>query len=63
MGWAGGSEVASKLWALVRDDLPEDKRSTIARKFIRVFEDQDCDTMYEAVALKRDARRPRAKSR
>lgn len=58
MGWAGGSEVASDVWKLVRPHIPAAKRRAVAKKLIKVFENQDCDTMEEAELLWKDAGMP-----
>lgn len=55
MGWAGGSEIATNLWKLVRRDVPVKKRKKVARKFIEEFENNDCDTMGECEQLVKDA--------
>ena len=55
MGWCNGSELAQAVWALVRQYIPLDVRPAIAREVIDRFEDEDCDTMYEAEVLMKDA--------
>ena len=55
MGWASGSEIASKLWNMVREHIPDSDRKKVAKKFIRVFQRYDCDTMREAIVLWKDA--------
>ena len=54
MGWTNGSQLAEDAWKLVRNFIPEKSREEIAYKFIHLFEDEDCDTMDEAVTLQRD---------
>lgn len=55
MGWAGGSELATELWDLVREYIPASKKKKIARKFVDAFENEDCDTMGECEDLLEDA--------
>lgn len=55
MGWASGSELAEDCWELVRQFVPENKKKAIARKFIKLFEQQDCDTMESGMTLCKDA--------
>lgn len=56
MGWAGGSELAERLWLLVREHIEsDDDRRKIALEFIDAFEDEDCDTIDEAENLCADA--------
>jgi hypothetical protein len=58
MGWASGSGVAADVWSAVRRHIPEEKRQTVAKKIIRIFENEDCDTIDEAEQLCRDAGMP-----
>jgi hypothetical protein len=51
MGWAGGSIIAERIWDMVRPHIPEKERETIARKFIDIFEQEDCDSMDECEQL------------
>jgi hypothetical protein len=51
MGWSGGSEIAAEVWDLVKDFIPPKKRKRVAKQIVSLFEDQDCDTMYEAEDL------------
>lgn len=55
MGWAGGSILAKDLWSLVRYYIPVSERKLVARQFVEFFEKEDCDTIYEAQDLVRDA--------
>ena len=57
MGWASGSELAAGVWDAVRDSIPKKKRKAIALEIIDLFENHDCDTMYEADTLCEDAGR------
>jgi hypothetical protein len=56
MGWASGSILAEDIWSLVSKYIPKKDKKKIARKFIDLFEDQDCDTMDEAESLVKDAK-------
>lgn len=51
MGWSGGSEIASEVWDIVKEFIPKKKRKVIAKQIVNLFEDNDCDTMYEAEEL------------
>jgi len=55
MGWASGSEIAEKVWKVVSKVIPEKDKKRIARKLITIFENADCDTMYECKDLIRCA--------
>ena len=55
MGWASGSEIADKVWKLVSKFVPEKKKKGVARKLVSIFEEADCDTMYECEQLMCDA--------
>lgn len=55
MGWASGSQLAEDVWTLFAQHLPEDKKQEIARKLVRMFESEDCDTMSEAEELMKAA--------
>lgn len=57
MGWCQGSEIASGVWAMVREYIPPVRRREIARKIIDLFENSDCDTIDEAETLCSDAGR------
>jgi len=57
MGWASGSSLAGELWGAVRPLIAKDKRKKAAGKIIDLFEDYDCDTMYEVEPLIKDAGR------
>lgn len=47
--------MATKIWSLVREFVPARKRKRIAKELVDIFEQQDCDTMYEAEQLMKDA--------
>jgi hypothetical protein len=51
MGWSRGSEIAAEVWDLVKEFVPPKKRKSIAKQIVDLFEDNDCDTMYEAEDL------------
>ena len=51
MGWCSGSELASEVWDLFVDYVPADKKEVVAHKLVRMFEEMDCDTMYECDEL------------
>jgi hypothetical protein len=51
MGWSRGSEIAAEVWDLVKEFVPTKKRKSIAKQIVDLFEDNDCDTMYEAEDL------------
>lgn len=55
MGWASGSELAELTWAAVREHIPTEKREKIAREFIELYEDMDCDTIDECEQLVKDS--------
>jgi len=55
MGWASGSSLAENLWDLVREHIPEKKRTKVAQAFIDEFESMDCDTIMECETLCLDA--------
>lgn len=55
MGWASGSAIAESVWDSVRKYIPKAKRQKVAREIVDVFESEDCDTMYEAERLMKDA--------
>lgn len=57
MGWSQGSEIATKIWESVEDELPPAQRQRFARKLISIFEDYDCDTMGECDEIRLAARR------
>ena len=50
MGWAKGSDIFCTVWSEVREHIPEDKREEVVGKIIDVFEDNDCDIMYECTS-------------
>lgn len=47
MGWSGGSEMMEQIIAVLRPELGDKARERIYPKLIRIFEDQDCDTLCE----------------
>lgn len=51
MGWAGGSEMAADIWDLIEPLTNTSNRKKIAKKLIDIFENQDCDTIYECEEL------------
>jgi len=55
MGWASGSRLAEDIWDAVRPELHPNKRRTIAKRIIDLFESEDCDTMQECSKLCKDA--------
>lgn len=57
MGWASGSEVAEDIWGLVRPLTTKENRKYVAKKMIGIFENHDCDTIYECEQLYKDAGR------
>lgn len=55
MGWSGGSELAFNIWKLVRPMTTSANRKKTAKKIVDLFENEDCDTMYECEELMKDA--------
>lgn len=56
MGWASGSELAEEIWKMMRPlTMPGKERKKCAKKLVDLFEDMDCDTMYECEQLCEDA--------
>jgi hypothetical protein len=55
MGWASGSELAEDVWEAVRPYVVEEHRRDLAREIMSLFEDHDCDTLYECDLLVADA--------
>lgn len=55
MGWSGGSILAEQIWDLVRPYISADDRKKIAKKMVKLFESEDCDTIYECEQLMLDA--------
>ena len=50
MGWNVGSELADEVWELFlkyNKYMPESSREKLAFELVDMFEDFDCDTMYE----------------
>jgi len=48
-------ELAEAAWELVRDWLPRHQRPSVAKQFIELFEENDCNTMDEAEQLMADS--------
>ena len=48
MGWAGGAQLADELWDTVKKLIPKDKRAEVAEKWIKIFVNEDCDTLCES---------------
>jgi hypothetical protein len=56
MGWASGSSLAIELWDDIRCHIASGQdRREVSRKFIKHFQDHDCDTMGECEQLVNDA--------
>lgn len=55
MGWASGSILAENIWKLFRKYVPAQSRKRVAKRLVRIFEMEDCDTMDEAERLMKDA--------
>lgn len=51
MGWCSGSIMANDVWNIVREHVPEDKRSELARKIIEVFRGGDADCWDPGMAI------------
>lgn len=51
MGWASGSDLLTRVWAEVRESIPdkEDARQIHLANLMAVFADEDCDTLAEVV--------------
>ena len=51
MGWAGGSSLLTRVWAEVRESIPdvEDRRTIHLANLMAIFADDDCDTLSEVV--------------
>ena len=45
MGWCGGAQLAQDVWLLVRAYVPKAKRKLVADKIVRLFENEDADTL------------------
>jgi hypothetical protein len=58
MGWASGSQLAEDVWRVVRPLISVKKRKKAAASIISLFEDHDCDTLYEAEELVADSGLP-----
>lgn len=58
MGWASGSVLADEIWSIVRPLIPTRKRKEVAASIVGLFEDHDCDTLYEAELLVADSGLP-----
>lgn len=46
-GWASGSELADKVWDLFKCFVPKTEKVRVATSLAELFEDYDCDTLYE----------------
>ena len=51
MGWASGSAIAEAVWATVSPFIPVKHHEKVAKELVELFENEDCDTMYEAEEL------------
>lgn len=49
MGWGSGAELADKLWRSIYDRLPDCYKKEIAREWVHIFEQEDCDQMLETI--------------
>jgi hypothetical protein len=49
MGWASGSALLARIWARMRDRIPEDKRVDELAELMFVFGGEDCDTLDEVI--------------
>lgn len=50
MSWSNGSQIFSEIIHSLRDSVPEfETRLEIYKQLIQVFEDNDCDTLYECM--------------
>ena len=47
MGCSSGTQIAEDLWNLVGKYITDNKKKRVARKFIAIFENADCDTIDE----------------
>jgi len=47
MGWAGGGELLDSVAKLVMPKIETKLRKGVAQKLICLFENYDCDTIYE----------------
>lgn len=47
MGWASGSRILEGVAETVMPLIPKQKRKEVAKKLIAIFENEDCDTIYE----------------
>lgn len=54
MGWSSGSELAEEVWDMFRGLIRKDKKK-YAKRLIELFENMDCDTIYECEQLCKDA--------
>lgn len=59
MGWASGSELLDGVAKAVMPMIDKPFRGVIAGKLIELFEDADCDTIYECTQpdIKREYKR------
>lgn len=51
MGWASGSAIAEAVWDIVSPFIPVKHHEKVAKELVTLFENEDCDTMYEAEEL------------
>lgn len=49
MSWKSGMDVAEPIVQVMREHVPAEARRTVYDVLIRVFEDNDCDTLYHLV--------------
>jgi hypothetical protein len=50
MGWSSGSNIFEEIITVLRSNVPNyEDRCDIYRELISVFENYDCDTLYECV--------------
>ena len=55
MGCSSGTQIAEDLWNLVGKYITDNKKKRVARKFIAIFENADCDTIDEWKKLIKEA--------
>lgn len=55
MGWAGGSQIATRVYKSIQDKLDPLGRRYFAKSLIAIFEDSDCDTMDECEEIQKAA--------
>lgn len=49
MGWAAGSEILAETWNIVKDHLSPQHKFKVVKELISLFEEYDCDTVYELI--------------